>query len=71
MRLLRDEISVKIFGANAHKIYFIYFCDVLSITTYTTMQYMMLFAVRLNRQLFLSQLLLHMIQFLGKQDKLG
>ena len=30
MRLLRDEISVKNFGANAHKFYFIHFCDVLS-----------------------------------------
>lgn len=72
MRLLRDEISVKNFGANAHKFYFIHFCDVLStIKSYTTLRYLVLFVVRPNRQWFLSQLLLQVIQFLGKQEKLG
>ena len=72
MRLLRDEISVKNFGANAHKFYFIHLCDVLStIKKYTTLRYLVFFIVRLKRQLFLSQLLLCAIQFLGKQEKLG
>jgi hypothetical protein len=72
MRLLRAEISVKNFGANAHKFYFIHFllCTVHD-KMYTTLQYLVLFVVRLNRRLFLYQLLLQAIQFLGKQEKLG
>lgn len=48
MKLLRESISVKNFGANAHKFYFAHLWDELNgRKTYTTMQYLVFFLVRL------------------------